>query len=100
MRTPRLFEVVSREYSTGGYYDPPEWGRDWALVRCRTKARAKVLAVKWWRRCNDPAIRQRHRNLLRTGSIDHGENPFAGILVNDVTDTWYANECEFVADEA
>ena len=49
----RAYEVVSQELMmSGGYggYDPPEYGCVCRLVFARTARRAKVLAVKAWRR--------------------------------------------------
>lgn len=50
----RAYEVISPEYesSSGGAFEPPEWGRDYRLVYARTARRAKILAVRAWRRMN------------------------------------------------
>lgn len=48
----RAYEVVSAEYMTYGANDtdPPEYGCAYRLVFARTARRAKVLAVRAWRR--------------------------------------------------
>ena len=49
---PNLYQVITPEFTVyRSYgYDPPEHGRDSRLVRTTTAKRAKVLAVRSWRR--------------------------------------------------
>jgi hypothetical protein len=72
---PRWYEVVSPEYMThdGGSYEPPEYGRDWLPVQATSKRRAKVLAVRAWRR--------RGRGYV---TDDPGANPFTDLTVNRI----------------
>lgn len=65
----RAYEVVSQErttYSGSWDYEPPETYRDYRLVFARTAQRAKVLAVRSWRR--NPRIH-----------LELDENPFTGL---------------------
>lgn len=50
--TPVFWVVLSPEYETslGGSYEPPEWGRDCLIIRALSAKRAKVIAIRAWRR--------------------------------------------------
>jgi hypothetical protein len=49
---PVCWVVLSPSYEThsGGWYEPPEYGRDFLYAFCRSAQRAKVLALRAWRR--------------------------------------------------
>ena len=68
----RCFAVISPGYEKYHGYDgePPEYGCDFIWVFTRTKARAKTLAVRAWRR-------QRGLRYCDGGN----ENPFTGLKV-------------------
>jgi hypothetical protein len=55
----RAYTVVTPEYemSWGDYYEPPEYGRDYRLVFARNARRAKLLALRAWRRMNKHKLR-------------------------------------------
>lgn len=40
------YYVVSPEYATGGYYEPPEYGCDCVEVEAETKREAVILGVR------------------------------------------------------
>lgn len=50
--TPVFWIVLSPEYeySYGSEYEPPEWTRDVLFVRALSAKRAKILAIRAWRR--------------------------------------------------
>src|SRR5687768_10395988 len=50
---PVFWLATSPEYEThpgADYYEPPEYGRDCLCIRARSAHRAKVLAIRAWRR--------------------------------------------------
>lgn len=49
---PVFWVILSPEYDSnhGSYEDPPEWGRDCMYVRAKSAHRAKVLAIRAWRK--------------------------------------------------
>jgi len=76
MSAPKWYEVMSPEYITGGWaggLEPPEYGRDWLPVQATSKRRAKVLAVRAWRRRGHGYV-----------TDDCGVNPFADLTVNRI----------------
>jgi len=67
----RAYEVVGPEqihYPSAWDYEPPEPYHNYRLVFARTAQRAKVLAVRSWRR--DPRTH-----------LESDENPFTGVKV-------------------
>lgn len=83
-----LWECLSPVYTMhdGGWYDPPEEGRDVLYVWARTKSRARTLAVQSWRRRERFILRRNERPLRRATGFDtpycwRGDNPFAGVRV-------------------
>jgi len=79
---PRWFEVTSPEYMTFAgdplmNGDPPEYGRDWLPVFTTSKRRAKVLAVRAWRRKGDTYV-----------SADPWANPFTNL------EAWASTPCQ------
>jgi hypothetical protein len=76
LRRPRYFLVQSMEHSRPGSSwppEPPEFWHDIAYVRAMTKNRARVLAVRWWRRM--------HGKPYTYETISCGENPFREMKV-------------------
>lgn len=67
---PVVFWVISPEYNGASYYAPPDPGRDVLAVFARSARRAKVLAVRAWRR----------RRARYIGRIS--DNPFVGVRVD------------------
>ena len=68
----RAFEVVGPEHTEHHAslwdYEPPETGCDYRLVFARTAQKAKVLAIRSWRKSP-------------RSYIEPGENPFTGVRV-------------------
>lgn len=76
----KAYEVVSEEYqSGGGMYDPPEYGRDYMVVCARSARRAKVIAVRTWRRREKYPFGHVCREPSHAFSYDPGISPFAGL---------------------
>lgn len=92
MKKPRIFLVVSAPYLVGLFdpYNPPEEQCDVAVVFCRTKRRAKILAVRFWRHEN----RRTKSWKKRYESVNYyaDQNPFTGMKVEDVTDEYFLCE--------
>ncbi len=67
-----MFAVISPQYKThsASEVNPPEYGCEFLWVFTRTKARARHLAVRAWRR--------QHRLQYCDGGND---NPFTGLKV-------------------
>ncbi len=80
-----VYLVSSDEYEVRGpgWYDAPETVRDTVIVRCRTKRRARTLAVRYWRHANQRSGR-RYRPPFE--SVTWGENPFRGLRVEKLSD--------------
>ena len=79
---PQWYGVASPEYDmhSATQYDPAEYGRDWLPVFTSSARRARVLAVRAWRR--------RHRTKRgRTLYINQEPdlNPFVGLEVEPLT---------------
>lgn len=80
---PEWFLVASAEYGTVipilDYGEgPTEYGRDVLYVRCASRQRAKVLALRAWRR-------QNRRNWRKAGFLEDG-CPFTGMIVERCAD--------------
>jgi hypothetical protein len=81
-RAPRpvaqCYLVSSPEWSYGSddYYETPEFGRDFVFVFSRNTRRAKVLALRWFRRTYRSSEDRDPRDYLAAG-----ENPFHGMKV-------------------
>lgn len=78
----RLYDVTSPEYKTGGYsggLEPPEYGRDYLAVYARDARRAKVLAVRAWRRRERLPYGAPCRERRHYFSCDCAVSPFCGL---------------------
>jgi hypothetical protein len=76
---PRWYGVSSPEYQTysGDDLDPPEYGRDWMPVFATSKRRARVLALRAWRR-RTPV--NSHRRRCFVSEVESDASPFAGMI--------------------
>ena len=86
VKEPRYWVVLSPQYEAVGddYYEPPETVRDVLYVRATTSQRAKVLAIRrfrrgWWKGCitNRRAAIYPQPYIVRY----HDENPLAVLTV-------------------
>lgn len=86
----RAFYVVSPVYEvySQSEVDPAELGRDVMLVCAQTKRRAKVLAVRAWRRGRPHGTWSR-RNYVQ---YCNDENPFKGLEVHDAFERYLVTE--------
>src|SRR5467141_870369 len=63
---------------------PTEWGADVLYVRATSRQRAKVLAVRAWRR----SPWRRHNGDWVKDADSDGRNPFAGLKVESAEYSW------------
>lgn len=74
---PKVYGVQSGDYLLPGFpEEPSEWVSDFAYVRASNAKRARVLAVRHWRRMND---HKRTKHWQRNRSVEDNENPFRGL---------------------
>ncbi len=79
----RMYAVMSPIYEPyGGEMEPPEPTCDFLYVCARNARRAKVLAVRAWRRRN-------------AGYLVWAENPFTGVKTQRLDDLWAAKDIIF-----
>lgn len=84
---PVFWVVLSPTYTDGGYdwYDPPEETRDVLFVRALSARKAKILAIRAWRRgWNKGLLRRRKVIVNRKPYIvqDSYINPMAALTVH------------------
>lgn len=67
----RWYGVASRNYGYTDPFRPPEYCRYFVYARAATAKRAKVIALRWFRR---------HEPHYSQDADDAYENPFAGMV--------------------
>lgn len=89
----RAYDVLTEAYQTSGDgsilgLDPAEYGSDYRLVYARNARRAKVLALRAWRRANQRRGRYARYRSLRSPYLEDNQSdglpPWSGVIVHRV----------------